>query len=248
MKIDKIWFCRMLFCLLPMAVNAQFYNGSHWAISGSIGGIQMPVMYREGFSSSGYANAGNLLINISVERVFRNSPFSIRSGYVKEELTTTDGFISDFELQHIRVGTNVYPMHKLYHWPIQLYGGLDLGYSFSGIYTSQWCGYYKDKREVTDTRFIRPHWSLIPHVGAELYLFSSIALTMEYGYCIGLGGRIETRYSTGSVLHREWVGNANRHQFSFGLKVTFPFRFTREDGANLFMDIFMNLFNNHVYY
>lgn len=236
MKV-KGWIAGLLL-LLPTAAFAQLFNGSNWAVSGSIGGSSIPAIESKGISSG-----NNFNHSIMVEHIFDNSMFSIRGGYEKEELYTTDGISQTFDLRGLKIGANAYPMHKLTHTPIQLYGGLDLGYCYSSDNNSQ---------VITDNsrwenRLTNQTFSLTPHIGADLFLFSSIALTLEYGYRIAPGSKIEQTYISGAANHGYSV-NANRHLLTLGLKVTFPFRFSTADGANLFMLIFTNLFDKHYYY
>ncbi len=79
-----------------------------------------------------------------------------------------------------------------------------------------------------------PRLSLGPVVGADIYLFSSVALQVEYGYRFGIDAPYRVRYTeSGSSHTAECHGQMHRHVFSIGLKVTFPFRWTRDDWGGL---------------
>lgn len=79
-----------------------------------------------------------------------------------------------------------------------------------------------------------PWFSIGPVVGVDLYLFSCIALQLEYGYRWGIDARFDGHYTDGRSNRTGFRhARVNRHAVSVGLKVTSPFSFSRRDANSL---------------
>ena len=79
-----------------------------------------------------------------------------------------------------------------------------------------------------------PHFSLAPIAGVDLYLFSCVAIQLEYSCRVG--------FSKASVIQAKYNHLSEpfeirlrpiRHGFNIGLKVTFSFHFTEKDGQKV---------------
>lgn len=83
-------------------------------------------------------------------------------------------------------------------------------------------------------RYRNPLLSFAPGVGADIYLLSSVALTIRYDFMMGIDSRttIEDRIqdSPSSFYYHD---KGMYHQLGLGVKVTFPFRFSEQDGESL---------------
>jgi opacity protein-like surface antigen len=95
---------------------------------------------------------------------------------------------------------------------------------------------------------VNPRLSFAPGVGVEIYLFSSVAFLAEYNLNISIASHtsIETLYDDGRAFSIRDKGMS--HSLSMGIKITFPFTFTSEDGTNLFsfaFGMFNALLDNH---
>lgn len=78
-----------------------------------------------------------------------------------------------------------------------------------------------------------PVFSIAPAAGLDLYIFSCVALTVQYDFRIGTGSSMYTRTSGSGFEPWTVTGKGMRHAVMFGVKVAFPFRFTGEDGLGL---------------
>jgi hypothetical protein len=78
---------------------------------------------------------------------------------------------------------------------------------------------------------INPRISFVPGAGAELYLFSSIAFTIQYNFNIGLNSSTTLETSGGqSYVMKD---NGMFHNLELGLKISFPFTVTERDGQTI---------------
>lgn len=78
-----------------------------------------------------------------------------------------------------------------------------------------------------------PRVSLAPGVGTEIYLLSPIAFVARYSFNIGLGSRTCVDVTSTSGKSYQMKDKGMYHQLELGVKITFPFRFTDEDGESL---------------
>ena len=86
------------------------------------------------------------------------------------------------------------------------------------------------KRESACTN---PVFSIAPAAGLDLYIFSCVALTVQYDFRIGTGSSMYARTSGPGFASWTVTGKGMRHALMFGIKATFPFRFTGDDGQGL---------------
>ena len=80
-----------------------------------------------------------------------------------------------------------------------------------------------------------PRFSVAPVIGLDCYLFSSLALEFQYGFPLAINGKtsVSTTYN-GQPETYNMRSNMHRHNIQIGLKLTFPFRFTSDDGNTLY--------------
>jgi hypothetical protein len=104
-------------------------------------------------------------------------------------------------------------------------GGVSYGETFQGMEKTN--GYTGTQSSVN------PRLSFVPGVGVELYLFSSVAFTAEYRFNLGIASHtaVETVWNDGRTYALQDRGM--HHAVSLGVKVSFPFSFTSDDGTNL---------------
>ena len=237
----------ILTLFVSLAVKAQDDAVRTFAIDGQIGGATSPHVQTT--SNSAYAipekiGAGNgMLSKLRVEYYLPNTPLSLKAGYEHEEWNFLDTNLGD-DMAIFSLGGRCYPGRKM--WSVQPYIGLDALYNFKG-------GSKAFSREMDSNRYGRvrydgmahiPHFNIAPIVGVDLYLFTSIALQLEYSCRLG--------FSKASVFEAKYAHLPEpfdvrlrpiRHGFNVGLKVVFPFRFTVGDGVNLvegILDILLN--------
>ena len=90
-----------------------------------------------------------------------------------------------------------------------------------------------------------PRLSFVSGIGAELYLLSSIAFVIGYNFNIGIDSKtiidMKPMYNESAYLLKD---KGMYHNLELGVKITFPFTLTEEDGST-FLELLNNLiFNN----
>lgn len=87
-----------------------------------------------------------------------------------------------------------------------------------------------------------PHLSFVPEVGAEFYIFSSVAFVVEYNFVMGIDSRTNLTITRNGYSYT-MADKGMYHYLGLGMKITFPFRFTSEDGKGL-GEIFLNVLSD----
>ena len=230
-----IWMLLTLF--MSLTVKAQDEGARTFGIDGQIGGAASPHVRTTTNGAytipekvgSGYG----MLSKLRVEYYLPNTPLSLKAGYEHEEWNFLDTSLGD-DMAIFSLGGRCYPGRK--SWFVQPYIGLDVLYNFNG-------GSRVFSWELNNDRYGRvrydgmahiPRFSLAPIAGVDLYLFSCIAIQLEYSCRMG--------FSKASVIQAKYNHLSEpfeirlrpiRHGFNIGLKVTFPFHFTEKDGQKV---------------
>jgi hypothetical protein len=230
-----IWMFLTLF--MSLTVKAQDDAARTFGIDGQIGGAASPHVRTATNGAytipekvgSGYG----MLSKLRVEYYLPNTPLSLKAGYEHEEWNFLDTSLGD-DMAIFSLGGRCYPGRK--SWFVQPYIGLDALYNFNG-------GSRVFSWELNNDRYGRvrydgmahiPRFSLAPIAGVDLYLFSCIAIQLEYSCRMG--------FSKASVIQAKYNHLSEpfeirlrpiRHGFNIGLKVTFPFHFTEKDGQKV---------------
>lgn len=240
-RVALLFLC--LLGTLALAGQSQEDFQRRWAISTSLGG-SIPLITKN--SSAERADEVGLISSvILVEYYLPISNFSLRGGYSKEEMRFYKGDVST-TMNHLMVGGRYYflpPWH-----PIQPYGGLDMycnlsareengqmsSYTFNNIKGTKKLQYQRTYHTVN------PLLSAVPTLGIDVYFLSSVALTVDYGFRLGIDSR--TSIETNRVLPQASSylirSKGMRHSFNIGLKVTFPFTLTQQDNCSILDWIF----------
>ncbi len=245
----------MALLLVSVCASAQDDDGDarRWAIDAQVGGnivqsatsnnIDVPK-YRSGSTSN-----SDLLTKLHVEYYLPKTSFSLKAGYEREQLSFLKGDGCN-ELNQLMLGGCWYPAPT--HWKVAPYVGADVLYAIDADrgpfkMSSYMSWSYSQMSKKTYSYVAQgivnvPRFSLDPVVGADIYLFSSVALKVEYGYRLGIDAHYRVRYTEdGSNRSSEYHGQLHRHVFSIGLKVTFPFRWTSADWCGLLQGVIDNL-------
>ncbi len=93
-------------------------------------------------------------------------------------------------------------------------------------------------------RYRNPLLSFAPGVGADIYLFSSVAFTIRYDFMMGIDSRTTIEGRTQDSPSFYYHDKGMYHQLGLGVKVTFPFRFSEQDGESLLYLLLDMLFWN----
>ena len=186
------------------------------------------------------ASFGSAPGNVMVEYYLRNPHFSVVGGYNAE---TMEWYGSDVDvtMHNIALGARYYPLSSA--CVIQPYAALmtytNVGQSNDRNTMSSTGGGYSYERRY---EISSPRVSVAPTVGFDCYIFSSLALELQYGFPLAIDGKtnVSTTYGGQQTAYR-MRSDMHRHNIQIGVKATFPLRFTTEDGNSLFRMIYMAL-------
>lgn len=224
------------------AANDEEPSSRRWAV---IAGMNLScpttaVNEQSGQYADKAASFGSAEGNVMVEYYLRNPHFSVVGGYNAE---TMEWYGSDVDvtMHNIALGARYYPLSTA--CVIQPYAALmtytNVGQSNDrSTMSSSGGGYsYERRYEISS-----PRVSVAPTVGFDCYIFSSLALELQYGFPLAINGKtnVSTTYGGQQTAYR-MRSDMHRHNIQIGVKATFPLRFTTEDGNSLFRMIYMAL-------
>lgn len=182
------------------------------------------------------ASFGNPLGSIMLEYYLPNSHFSVVGGYNAEALEWYGSDISAI-MRNIALGARYYPLSP--SCAIQPYAALitytnvgtqnEQSYMSCNISNMAESYSYERKYDISYPRF-----SVAPVVGFDCYIFSSLALEFQYGFPLAINGKtsVSTTFNGQPTIY-DMRSNMHRHNIQIGLKATFPFRFTSDDGNTI---------------
>lgn len=224
------------------AANDDESSSRRWAV---IAGMNLScptiaVNEQSGQYADKAASFGSAEGNVMVEYYLRNPHFSVVGGYNAE---TMEWFGSDVDvtMHNIALGARYYPLSTA--CVIQPYAALmtytNVGQSNDRNTMSSTGGGYSYERRY---EISSPRVSVAPTVGFDCYIFSSLALELQYGFPLAIDGKtnVSTTYGGQQTAYR-MRSDMHRHNIQIGVKATFPLRFTTEDGNSLFRMIYMAL-------
>ena len=224
------------------AANDEEPSSRRWAV---IAGMNLScpttaVNEQSGQYADKAASFGSAEGNVMVEYYLRNPHFSVVGGYNAE---TMEWFGSDVDvtMHNIALGARYYPLSTA--CVIQPYAAImtytNVGQSNDRSTMSSTGGGYSYERRY---EISSPRVSVAPTVGFDCYIFSSLALELQYGFPLAIDGKtnVSTAYGGQQTAYR-MRSDMHRHNIQIGVKATFPLRFTTEDGNSLFRMIYMAL-------
>lgn len=150
--------------------------------------------------------------------------WNIQAGYYRAELDYGD---ADRTMEGLSLGAKKYFVNPRIFAQPYLGAGMQLNWGEHRTLNLFENEYLKKMQQTRNPRI-----SFMPTVGAEFYIFSSVAFVVEYNFVMGLN----------SSTHLDVAGNGYSyslgdkgmyHYIGLGVKVTFPFRFTSDDGRTL---------------
>lgn len=176
---------------------------------------------------------GSPMGNLMLEYYLSNDHFSLVGGYNAE---TLEWFSSDVSatMRNISVGVRYYPLRS--SCAIQPYASL-MTYTNVGSRHEQHnmscTGETHSYERNYDISY--PRLSVAPTVGLDCYILSSLALEFQYGFPLAFDGktRVISTYS-GQPTAYQMHSNMHRHNIQIGVKATFPFCFTSDDGNSIY--------------
>jgi hypothetical protein len=216
--------------LLTLAVAAGGLRGQEsdrrWALR-FVGDLldkpvltQRPAGASTGNGSSAFALAGEYYLR---------DKWSLSAGYFRTDVRYGNG---NRLMEGARVGARHYFLQPDLFVQPYLSAATELNWgehtergTFGG--SSDWYSY-------TGTQYtVNPRFSFIPSAGVEIYLLSSVAFTVEYGFNMGIASHTEISVTNSGQSPQVMRDRGMFHSLSIGAKVTFPFTFSDDDGNNL---------------
>ncbi len=171
---------------------------------------------------------------VLAEYYLPNDHFSVLGGYMSETLEWYEGDVS-VKMHNIALGARYYPLSRRCviqpYAAVMAYGNVgrrhDSG-SFDLTYGNQGSQGYKRDYTVS-----APFLSVAPTVGFDVYILSSVALELQYGFPLAVAGKtdISTTYAGHSGVY-DLHPNMSRHNVQIALKLTFPFRVSGKEISN----------------
>jgi len=212
-----VLFCIIAICL-PAALKGQGRDvmDKRWALHYSVGVKPLikpvltrhPPQYSSGNSGSAFAVTGEY---------YMPDQWNMLAGYYRTNVQNGYGLRS---MEGLRLGAKKYflPAHIIFQPYV------------AGMAELNWSNHAERFIfDASESYTVNPRLSLIPGAGFELYLFSSVALTAEYDFNIGISSH--SSYHEGSSFLVQDKGLF--HSASVGMKWTFPSTFTWDDADNL---------------
>ena len=232
------WFGTWVGLLLLVCSSAVAQEDARrkWGVNFQVGGIMPthPKAGRNGMLPMGsQENQSGLLTKLHFEYYIPQYPLSVKGGYEHEEVNLLGSDVS-FDMKQMMLGGRYYPVPK--DWLVQPYLGIDTYWNIGPQQetlrmkaSSSQYGTYTRQGTIR-----KPLFSGAPVVGVDLYFFSCIAFQVEYGFRMGVGKSTEiTSRSTSNSTEYYTTQRPFRHSFTVGLKISFPFYFTEDDGSKL---------------
>ena len=224
----------MLF--IPLALLAQEEREPRrWAISGGLGGVTLADASAGGEPFYLGDDEGNYF-HLSAD-YYLTHRLALTGGLYLE----SDGMMTDASngigYEHINMA-GVQGGAKYYFFPqkwiIQPYIGGMLQTNVLNLSTQKGKGIYTAEQAYPDSKFsmewdVRcPAFSVVPRLGVDIHLLSTLSLNLDYGWAIGLWGH--NRYNV-TYIDGPLMGMATHHKNSMtrsciqvGLKMDFPTR------------------------
>lgn len=221
--------------------NGEYKDDSQarWAIDAHIGGTSIISAHHTGGNVPMYRDGSTsqigLLTGLHIEYYIPGTQYSVKAGYEHEEINYLKGDLT-YDLNQLMVGGR-WRMAPT-DWWVQPYVGVDVlwaldaerGNDVEMSATSAAERYSYQAIGVANM----PRFSVGSVVGADFYLFSHIALQVEYSFRVGLNSHCHLDYTDNrATAAAAYHGQIHRHALSVGLKLDFPFSFTEGDGRGL---------------
>jgi len=227
----------LLLCgwLFSFAIHAQDYERK-WAIKYTGGVLAKPVLT---------SNPQSISIGNGGEGVFVGGEYylprlwGLQAGYFRTEVD-----YGEFSrtMEGLQLGAKKYFIHPDFIFQPYVSGNVQINW---GRHTEYAHYIYDAMDRQQSTR--NPRLSFVPGVGFDFYLFSSVAFVMEYNFSMGINSKTDIMVKPTHSPHYTLKDKGLHHYLGLGVKITFPFEFSAEDGMNLF-NILMSAIIDDWYY
>lgn len=208
------------------AANAQ--EDARWSLSYDGGVLINPVLTSNpkgvglGRGSSGFSVSGEYYLP---------KRWNAKAGYFRMNMDYGD---ADRTMEGLHLGAKKYFVNPEIFIQPYVGAGVQLNWGEhkeNELYESE------SFRRLQQTR--NPRFSFVPAVGAELYIFSSVAFVIDYNFVMGINSQTNLDITCDGYSYK-MADKGMYHYLGLGVKITFPFRFTSEDGKGL-GEFFLNV-------
>lgn len=229
----------LAFAMMPLTTVAQGKE-RRWAIEGSIG----PTFIKDKTHiDDPFGTKNGTATYVGAEYYIPNTHFSARLGYMNESLYLGKQLVTA-EQSTLNLGGRYYPLPE--HIFFQPYAGLGANILLSEDNSSTGYAAMSGLTTTYSANIHSPHLAFTPTVGFDLYILSSLALSVNYSYNLGFGNRYDIGYSIDGCDPEMVKGHLNHHNLNIGLKITFPFHFTSRDGVTMLQSILSSIICNRL--
>lgn len=242
----SILFTTMLF--MPSLLLAQEpQEPRRWAISGGLGGVMLSNDSGDGQPFYLNDEEGNYF-HLTADYYLTHRLALTGGLYLENDGMMTDasngtGF-KHVNMAGVQAGAKYYFFPQ--KWIVQPYAGAMLQTNVLNLGTQKGKGVYTAEQGYPGSKFKMewdvqcPALSVVPRLGVDIHLFSTVSLNLEYDLAFGLWGH--NRYNV-TYIDGPWMGTATHHKNSMmrscvqlGLKMDFPTRpVTRKSWNNLLL-------------
>ena len=235
----------LLTASMMASAQTNYDDPTRWAVDAQFGGA-IPLIGHNDLTGPGYFTGSTkgrhgTVNKLHAELYMPNTHFSVKGGYEHERLSILSGD-AETELKEMMLGGRWYPAPWI--WNVQPFVGLDGYLNISSLNNHYSISSSEGYQRTTDIH--QPRFSVAPVIGMDIFVFSHIAIQMEYGFRVGVGSHMTATSTFQRMPGETFVtkSDLHRHCFSIGLKVTFPFKFTSDDGRSFFETLLEDLFGN----
>ncbi|MDR1097623.1 MAG: hypothetical protein LBL57_05785 [Tannerella sp.] len=210
-----------------------------WALRYTGDLLDRPVLtHRSNGASIGNGSSAFALMG----EYYLRDKWSLSAGYFRTDMRYGGG---DRSMEGARTGARRYFLHP--DFPVQPYlsAATELNWgertqrnTFGGS-----SGSGRDSYEGTQEA-VNPRLSFVPSAGVDLYLLSFFALTVEYGFNMGIASRTEMSVTHSGQSPQVMRDRGMFHSLSMGAKVTFPITLTDDDRHGLLSLLWGLLFHD----
>lgn len=235
---NKLYILFFLIGFIFLSGTLQAQEGERkWALRYSGGVIVKPLLTSNPSGiSTGNGGGGVLLTG----EIYLPRKWNLQAGYFRTEMSYGEG---DRTMEGLQLGVKKYFIHPDFVVQPYLSASTQINWSDHREYTHFT---YDSYSRYQDSR--NPRLSFAPGIGAEFYIFSSVAFVAEYNFWMGVHSKTTLTVSDGRMNPYTMKDKGMHHYLGLGVKITFPFRVTSQDGMNLLSILANMLFPDWYYY
>ncbi|GEM_PF-580914 len=227
-----LFFTQELFIFLfNNTVHAQPGDNTRWALGWSADAFVSPILTENNSHLSPHSNMAGFMV---WGEYYLPHRWNVSAGYYQTNISYG---IAERTMEGLQVGVKKYFVNP--DFIIQPYVSFAPRLNLKKYRDWTEYGRYINNELVLSGRgdFRNPRITCQTGAGLEIYIFSSVGIVAEYQLGMGIAGKSCIQEYPSNSHPVIMADKAFYHQISIGVKMTFPFRFTYEDGINLFEGI-----------